>query len=90
MPNQKQPPTPLRAAYMEAPSAKQAPVTTVPGGAPLRRVAGTGSIVVDPKYGAGTVVLREGEDENAKITVNFPRFGLKKLVEKYAGLKKNG
>jgi DNA helicase-2/ATP-dependent DNA helicase PcrA len=39
-----------------------------------------------PKYGTGTVVRREGEGDDAKITVNFPRFGLKKLVEKYAGL----
>jgi hypothetical protein len=26
-----------------------------------------------PKYGTGTVVRREGEGEDAKITVNFPR-----------------
>jgi DNA helicase-2/ATP-dependent DNA helicase PcrA len=42
-----------------------------------------------PKYGTGTVVKREGEGDDAKITVNFPRFGLKKLVEKYAGLKRD-
>ena len=41
------------------------------------------------KYGTGTVVRREGDGDDAKITVNFPRFGLKKLVEKYAGLKRN-
>jgi DNA helicase-2/ATP-dependent DNA helicase PcrA len=45
--------------------------------------------VQHPKYGRGTVVRREGEGDNAKITVNFPGFGLKKLVEKYAGLKKD-
>ena len=39
--------------------------------------------VEHPKYGTGTVVRREGDGEDAKITVNFPRFGLKKLVEKY-------
>ena len=40
-----------------------------------------------PKYGEGTVYQREGEGEEAKITVQFPRFGLKKLVEKYAQLE---
>jgi DNA helicase-2/ATP-dependent DNA helicase PcrA len=47
-------------------------------------------VVEHPKYGTGTVVRREGDGDNAKITVNFPRYGLKKLVEKYAGLKRNG
>jgi len=56
---------------------------------PVRKVARTGMTVEHPKYGVGTVVRREGEGEDAKITVNFPRHGLKKLVEKYAGLKKN-
>ena len=31
---------------------------------------------------------REGDGENAKITVQFTKFGLKKLVEKYAQLEK--
>jgi len=57
---------------------------------PVRRGARAGMIVEHPKYGTGTVVRREGEGDNAKITVNFPRYGLKKLVEKYAGLKRNG
>jgi DNA helicase-2/ATP-dependent DNA helicase PcrA len=56
---------------------------------PVRRGARPGTVVDHPKYGTGTVVRREGEGEDAKITVNFPRFGLKKLVEKYAGLKRN-
>jgi len=47
-----------------------------------------GQRVKHPKYGEGTVYKREGEGETAKITVQFPRFGLKKLVEKYAGLEK--
>ena len=53
------------------------------------RAARAGMTVEHPKYGKGTVVRREGEGENAKITVNFPRHGLKKLVEKYAGLKRD-
>jgi ATP-dependent DNA helicase UvrD/PcrA len=47
-----------------------------------------GQKVRHPKYGEGTVYRREGEGEEAKITVQFPRFGLKKLVEKYAQLER--
>jgi DNA helicase-2/ATP-dependent DNA helicase PcrA len=47
-----------------------------------------GQKVKHPKYGEGTVFQREGEGEEAKLTVQFPRFGLKKLVEKYAQLEK--
>ncbi len=47
-----------------------------------------GQKVKHPKYGEGTVYHREGEGEEAKITVQFPRFGMKKLVEKYAQLEK--
>jgi DNA helicase-2/ATP-dependent DNA helicase PcrA len=47
-----------------------------------------GQRVRHPKYGEGTVYQREGEGENAKLTVSFPRFGLKKLVEKFAQLEK--
>ena len=47
-----------------------------------------GQKVRHPKYGEGTVYKREGEGEDAKITVQFLRFGLKKLVEKYAQLER--
>jgi DNA helicase-2/ATP-dependent DNA helicase PcrA len=60
----------------------------LPAVGPPRRSARTGMTVEHPKYGTGTVVRREGEGEDAKITVSFPRYGLKKLVEKYAGLKR--
>ena len=46
-----------------------------------------GQKVKHPKYGEGTVYQREGDGEEAKITVQFPRFGLKKLVEQYAQLE---
>ncbi len=48
-----------------------------------------GQRVKHPKYGEGVVYRREGDGENAKITVQFPRFGLKKLVEKYAQLERH-
>ena len=47
-----------------------------------------GDRVKHPKYGEGTVYQREGDGDDAKITVAFNRFGLKKLVEKYAQLEK--
>ncbi len=47
-----------------------------------------GQKVKHPKYGEGTVYQREGEGDHAKITVQFPRFGRKKLVEKYAQLER--
>jgi len=39
------------------------------------------------KYGEGTIVMREGEGDNAKLTVLFPRHGMKKLMEKFANLQ---
>jgi DNA helicase-2/ATP-dependent DNA helicase PcrA len=54
-----------------------------------KRPAQTGTVVEHPKYGTGTIVRREGEGEDAKIVVSFQRHGLKKLVEKYAGLKRS-
>jgi DNA helicase-2/ATP-dependent DNA helicase PcrA len=47
-----------------------------------------GQKVRHPKYGEGLVYQREGEGDKAKLTVQFTRFGLKKLVEKYAQLER--
>ncbi len=52
-----------------------------------RKGIGPGTEIEHPKYGRGTVLRREGDGEDAKLTVNFPRYGLKKLVEKHAGVK---
>jgi DNA helicase-2/ATP-dependent DNA helicase PcrA len=46
-----------------------------------------GQRVRHPKYGEGVVYRREGDGDDAKLTVQFSRFGLKKLVEKYAQLE---
>jgi DNA helicase-2/ATP-dependent DNA helicase PcrA len=54
------------------------------GGRGLRK----GDRVRHPKYGEGVVYHREGDGEDAKITIQFYSFGLKKLVEKYAQLVK--
>ena len=40
------------------------------------------------KYGEGTVVMREGEGDEAKLTVLFPQHGMKKLMERFANLQK--
>jgi DNA helicase-2/ATP-dependent DNA helicase PcrA len=47
-----------------------------------------GQRVRHPKYGEGVVFRREGDGEDAKITVQFSRFGVKKLVEKFAQLER--
>ena len=66
----------------EAAPALRAPAPTVkkPGG--IR----SGSQIEHPKYGRGTVVRKEGEGDDAKLTVSFPGHGLKKLVQKFAGI----
>ncbi|HEY6122219.1 MAG TPA: UvrD-helicase domain-containing protein [Pyrinomonadaceae bacterium] len=47
-----------------------------------------GSYVRHAKYGRGLVLRREGTGESTKLTVSFPGYGQKKLVQKYAGLEK--
>jgi DNA helicase II / ATP-dependent DNA helicase PcrA len=47
-----------------------------------------GERVRHSKYGEGTVLLREGDGEDAKLTVMFTRHGMKKLMEKFANLEK--
>jgi len=47
-----------------------------------------GTRVRHAKYGVGLIVKREGEGENAKLTINFPGYGHKKMIEKYAALEK--
>ena len=42
--------------------------------------------VSHPKYGRGIVLRKEGDGEDAKLTVSFPGDGLKKLLAKFAGL----
>ncbi len=67
------------------PAAK--PVAPPPRPPVRKKPFGAGSTIHHPKYGRGTVLRREGEGEDAKLTVSFPGYGLKKLIEKYAGIK---
>jgi DNA helicase-2/ATP-dependent DNA helicase PcrA len=48
-----------------------------------------GSYVRHSKYGRGLVLRREGSGDQIKVTVSFPGYGAKKLIEKYAGLEKD-
>ena len=57
---------------------------TTSGAAGLKQ----GQRVRHAKYGEGTVLMREGDGEGAKVTVMFARHGMKKLMEKFANLEK--
>jgi len=47
-----------------------------------------GQRVRHAKYGEGSILMREGNGEDAKLTVLFDRNGMKKLMEKFANLQK--
>jgi DNA helicase-2/ATP-dependent DNA helicase PcrA len=47
-----------------------------------------GTRVRHPKYGEGIIFQREGDGDDAKITVQFHSHGVKKLVEKFAQLER--
>jgi DNA helicase-2/ATP-dependent DNA helicase PcrA len=62
-------------------------VSAFRGTGPRTPGAKNGTVVNHPKYGRGTVLRREGDGDDAKLTISFPGYGLKKIVEKYAGIK---
>jgi DNA helicase-2/ATP-dependent DNA helicase PcrA len=47
-----------------------------------------GQRVRHSKYGEGTILMREGNGEDAKLTVLFSQHGMKKLMEKFANLQR--
>jgi DNA helicase-2/ATP-dependent DNA helicase PcrA len=47
-----------------------------------------GQRVRHSKYGEGTILMREGDGEDAKLTVMFSQHGMKKLIEKFANLQR--
>jgi len=47
-----------------------------------------GTYVRHPKYGVGHIVRCEGEGDDSKLTISFPGYGLKKLIQKFAGLER--
>lgn len=48
-----------------------------------------GQNVIHAKYGRGLVLRREGSGDNVKLTISFPGFGQKKLIEKFANLERD-
>jgi DNA helicase-2/ATP-dependent DNA helicase PcrA len=76
-------PAPGPLAAQASPEPPPAPAVKKPASRGIR----PGTAIRHPRYGRGTVLRREGEGEEAKFTVSFPGYGLKKLVAKYAGLK---
>ncbi len=77
----KPPAAPVKPPASAAPPAKRVAPP------PRTQAARIGSTVHHPKYGRGTVMRREGEGDDAKLTVSFPGYGLVKLIAKYAGIK---
>ncbi len=47
-----------------------------------------GSKVRHAKYGIGTVLECEEDGEDSKLTISFPGYGRKKMVERFAGLQR--
>jgi DNA helicase-2/ATP-dependent DNA helicase PcrA len=80
-----QPPTPAQKRKAAAANANSSSGSSLP---PAGNDFTPGSHVRHPKYGRGLVLRREGAGDSAKLTVSFPGFGQKKLIEKYAGLEK--
>jgi DNA helicase-2/ATP-dependent DNA helicase PcrA len=65
------------ASSFPAPAAKAAPRDRLRPGARVQH----------GKFGYGIVLFKEGEGEEAQITISFTGYGRKKLALKYAGLK---
>jgi DNA helicase-2/ATP-dependent DNA helicase PcrA len=79
---------PGRSPNQTYPERKSKPVleTRPPAGARPGQL-GRGSRVRHSKYGVGSILKREGDGDEAKVTVMFEKHGLKKMVVKYAGLQ---
>ncbi|HEY6392395.1 MAG TPA: UvrD-helicase domain-containing protein [Bryobacteraceae bacterium] len=79
----------------QAPSPAAEPVRAAAPAAPVRTAqpAGrtkpfrAGATVRHPKYGRGKILRREGDGDDAKLTVSFDGYGLKKMIEKYSGIQ---
>ena len=46
-----------------------------------------GTVVNHPKFGAGVVRRKEGSGGATKLTIQFERYGVKKLIARYAPLQ---
>jgi DNA helicase II / ATP-dependent DNA helicase PcrA len=89
---QPQPQRPPQAAPPSGPVYPSRKETPAPAARPAQRPPAAkrlvaGVTITHPKYGRGTILRREGDGEDAKLTVSFPGYGLKKIVEKFLGQK---
>lgn len=75
--------TPAPAPLAAAPKPAARPAGPAGAASPKRFRAGT--TIEHPKYGRGTILRREGDGEDAKLTISFPGYGLKKILEKFLG-----
>ena len=64
------------------------PAAAAPAEVPADSELRPGVRVRHPLFGVGTVLRREGEGDDLKLTVSFPGVGAKKLVARYAGLER--
>jgi DNA helicase-2/ATP-dependent DNA helicase PcrA len=80
------PPAPPPAIKRRADAGSQASSSSAPSASDAGFSPGTH--VRHSKYGRGLVLRREGTGDATKLTISFPGFGQKKLIEKYAGLEK--
>ncbi len=74
------------------PAFSSAPAADAGGLEPARAGVAAGQMrpgarVRHPLFGVGTVLRREGDGDDLKVTVSFPGVGAKKLVARFAGLE---
>jgi DNA helicase II / ATP-dependent DNA helicase PcrA len=83
--------SPLHTTPAATPAAsKPAPAAAAvrpPQPAGPRKPFRAGATVRHPKYGRGKILRREGDGEDAKLTISFDGYGLKKMVEKFSGIQ---
>lgn len=84
-----EPDPPQRSSALDRLKASGTPASAKPAAASVPANALIpGSHVRHEKYGKGLVLRREGSGDNVKLTISFPGFGQKKMIEKFANLQK--
>lgn len=79
------PPAPAAGSAPSQPAGR--PTASPSGPAGGKKKVAEGSTVDHPKYGRGTIVRKEGDGDEAKLTILFQRHGMKKLIARFAGIK---
>ena len=72
-----------------APPAPRPAAASAPAPKPARPAPSfrAGQRIQHPKFGAGLIVRREGDGDDAKLTVSFERHGVKKVIQKFATIR---